>query len=55
MSTKVKAKHQAVANPLLAQASAERAFSGAWGTHNDKRNKRARTRAASKTRSFSEF
>lgn len=33
------------ANPDKARADAERARSGAWGTHEDKRTKRRRTRA----------
>ena len=55
MATKMKSKPVGVANPLLAKAAAERAFSGAWGTHADKRAKRARTRSASRNRAIREF
>lgn len=43
-----------VANEALAQSSAERAFSGAWGTHNDKRFRRNRTRIAQKRNATNE-
>ena len=47
-------KYTAPANAERAQADAERARSGAWGTHQDKRRKRARTRAAAKRRAMRE-
>jgi len=37
-----------VANEELAKADAERAFSGAWGTHADKRFRRNRDRLSQK-------
>jgi hypothetical protein len=40
-------KYRAPANPVKAQADAERARSNAWGTH-DNRPKRERSRADSK-------
>lgn len=43
------------ANPEASKAANERAFSGAWGTHEDRRDKRARTRSASKTRALREY
>ncbi len=48
MASKLKKapKSSKVANTELAKADAERAFSGAWGTHNDGRYRRARTRLA---------
>jgi len=57
MASKLKkapAPSHKVSNEALARASAERAFSGAWGTHADKRSRRARTRLASKTRSIND-
>lgn len=42
-------------NPEASKAANERAFSGAWGTHADKREKRARTRSASKTRALHDY
>lgn len=36
------------ANPERAQAEAERARSHAWGTHEDRRTRRQRTRSAAK-------
>ena len=41
---KLKIDKSASARPDQAQAAAERAFSGAWGTHMDARYKRNRTR-----------
>ena len=43
------------ARPDQAAAAADRAFSGAWGTHADGREKRARTRAASEARAIRDF
>lgn len=40
-------KYRHPANTEKARADAERARSGAWGTHADTRDRRARTRQAS--------
>lgn len=47
-----KRKYIPAANPERAQAEAERARSGAWGTHQDRRTKRQRTRQAAKRRAL---
>ena len=54
MANKV-AKYKGNENKPMAEANAQRAFSGAWGTHADKRTKRNRTRLASKKRAIREF
>lgn len=47
-------KNKKHANPELGKAMREIAKSGAWGTHQDKRQRRARTRHSSLTRSIKE-
>lgn len=44
------ARYRNPANPERAKAEAERARSGAAGIHQDRRSRRARTRAANKLR-----
>lgn len=53
MSGKKKAKaFTPVANVELAQAMAAIAFSNAWGTHADRRTRRARTRSTAKVKAI---
>jgi hypothetical protein len=47
MAAKKNPKFRATANPIAAKAATERAFSGAWGTH-DNRPPRQRTRSTAK-------
>lgn len=47
MSKPTKTKFRPVSNPALAKGMRDLAFSGASGTHQDGRTKRARTRNAS--------
>lgn len=48
-------KFQAVANPAYAAAMRELRRSGAAGTHEDKREKRARTRDAQKRKAMKDY
>lgn len=48
-------KHRNIENKPAAIAAAQRAFSGAWGTHNSKSTKRANTRLAANTKAIRDF
>lgn len=48
MAAKKVKKFTPVANPILGKSLAERAQGGSWGTHLDGRERRARTRSASR-------
>jgi hypothetical protein len=50
--TVLKIDKRANARPEQAAAAANRAFSGAWGTHLDGRHKRARTRSTATKRAI---
>lgn len=50
-----KKKYKPVSNPKLAAGMAAIAFSGAWGIHNLKHNRRARTRQAAKSKAIKDF
>lgn len=43
------------ANPALADGMRAIAFSGAWGTHQDARTRRTRTRATSRAAAIREY
>lgn len=49
------ARKPGYSNPAMADGMRSIAYSNAWGTHKDKRNKRARTRNASKCRSMKDW